>query len=558
MAESWPGRAGDPYALRIVHASTPRRSVGRVLVFAVLIGAWLLLACNSRELLPPPGAPPVPPKPKPGDTPVPPRAEIVIAGRGDVPNLDPASQPTDAEADIIVSIYDRLVDLDQNLQPTPGLATSWKQVQPTVWEFSLRKGVAFSDGEPFLANTITTWFQRLEYIKDQHLGPSSIDLLPTLTGIKRVDQYAIQFVTSTPDPQLPMELAQPGASITPAGPFKDDDGMPVLQQQPNGTGPYQIGELSPGERVVLVPNHNYWGTPLKAKEVDVRVMPEATDRAAALEAGLVDIALDVPVSEVDHIKGLKGVEVAAVPAAQQVAWLGLNTSADGPLGDVRVRQAIATAIDTQGVVDANLQGLAIPVPSVASPALGTSCGIQPYPYNPTDARSQLAQAGAAGARIELAYASTATNQAPQASGVVQALVDALDQVGFQVQPRPMTSDALNAAIAAHSLTGAWYVEDRQPVLDAAAVLSRLPPSGNGTQDLISRLQTESDASRRGVLACQAQSLVHDAVPAVPLWQPTLRIAVDRRVVTWTPSGDGLLHVDRMTPIPLPVTGLPAH
>ena len=84
------------------------------------------------------------------------------------------------------------------------------------------------------------------------------------------------------------------------------------------------------------------------------------------------------------------------------------------------------------------------------------------------------------------------------------------------------------------------------------------PSGSATQDLISRMQRESDASRRGALACQAESLVRDAVPAVPLWQPTLRIAVDRRVVTWTPSGDGLLHIDRMTPIPLPVTGLPAH
>ena len=526
-------------------------------MFAVLVGAWLVMACNSRELPPPPGAPPAPPRPKPGDTPVPPRAEIVIAGRGDVPNLDPAYQPTDAEADIIVNVYDRLVELDQNLQPSPGLATSWKQVQPTVWEFSLRKGVAFGDGEPFLANTITTWFQRLEYIRDQHLGPSSIELLPTLTGVKRVDQSTIQFVTSMPDPQLPLELAQPGAAITPAGPFRDDKGVSVLQHQPNGTGPYQIGELSPGERVVLVPNHNYWGTPLKAKEVDVRVMPEATNRVAALEASLVDIALDVPVSEVDHIKGLNGVEVAPIPAAQRVAWLGLNTSGDGPLGDVRVRQAIATSIDAQSAVDANLKGLAMPVPSLVSPAAGTSCGIQPYAYNPSDARAQLTQAGAAGAQIELAYAST-SNQEPAAGSAVQALAAALDQVGLQVQPRPTPPDALDAAVGAHSLPGAWYVEDRQPVLDAASVLAQLAPSGSPTHDLIARLQAESDASRRGALACQAESLVRDTVPAVPLWQPMLRIAVDRRVVTWTPSGDGLLHVDRMTPIPLPVTGLPAH
>ncbi len=333
--------------------------------------------------------------------------------------------------------------------------------------------------------------------------------------------------------------------------------MSVLQHQPNGTGPYQIGELSPGERVVLVPNHNYWGTPLKAKEVDVRVMPEATNRAAALEASLVDIAVDVPLRDVDHIKGLNGVEVAPIPAAQRVAWLGLNTSGAGPLADVRVRQAIATAIDPQGAVDANLQGLAMPIPSVVSPAAGTSCGIEPYAYNPSGARAQLTQAGAAGAPIELAYAS-ASNQEPAPGGAVQALADALDQVGLQVQPRPLSPDALDAAIAAHSLPGAWYVEDRQPVLDAASVLVQLPPSGSATQDLIARLQAESDANRRGALACQAESLVRDAVPAVPLWQPMLRIAVDRRVVTWTPSGDGLLHVDRMTPIPLPVTGLPAH
>jgi peptide/nickel transport system substrate-binding protein len=535
---------------------------------ALLLASLLLLVgCNSRDLPPPPGEPPPPPRPKPGSTPLPYRAEVVVAGRGDVAVLDPAYQPDDAEADVIVNVYDGLVELDPQLQLAPALATSWKQVQPTVWEFSLRRGVAFSDGEPFEARTVARWFQRLRTIRERGLGASSLELLPTLVDVKQVDRSTVQLVTGSPDPILPRRLAQPGAYITPTGPFEHDDGDPkVLWDRPIGTGPYMVRELVGGQRLTLVPNTNYWGNPVKAKEVGVRVMPDPASRAAALKLGLVDLALDLPVDAMDDLRLNAGVEVPPVRAADRLAWLRFDAVDPGPLADPRVRRAVAGAIDRQAIVDAVLGGLAVPADGLVTPEAAGACPVAPYAYDPAGSKALLEQAGAAQAVLDLAYAS---DRSAEVERVALAIAADLGAVGVQARPVPMAGDALAAAVRAHALTGMWLDTLANPTLDAGALLAQLLPAGplgwaaplgGEAADLTTRLQSEPDQGRRAAMACRVQQLERDAAPGVPLWQETLRHGFNPKLVRWTAAGDGRLHVDRLTllpkPTPVPV-GRPA-
>jgi peptide/nickel transport system substrate-binding protein len=250
-----------------------------------------------------------------------------------------------------------------------------------------------------------------------------------------------------------------------------------------------------GEHTRLIANRAYWGDAARARDVDVRVLPEAASRAAALKLGLVDVALDLPVDAVDGLKQTAGVEVQPVLAADRMTWLRFNTQA-GPLADARVRLAVAMAIDRQGIVDTALGGLAIPT---------DACQVAPYAYDPAGARALLASASAAGLTLDLAYA---RDMSEVHDRVAQAIAASLSAVGIETRLLPVTEDALLTAQRDHSLIGLWYTTAANPLLDACG----------------------------------------DAVPGIALWQEMLRHGSNPRVVTWPVSGDGLLRAARMTPV----------
>lgn len=518
--------------------SLPRARLGLTLVLALLVAA-----CNSRALPPPPGAPPAPPPPKPGSTPPPHRAQVVVAEPGAIGPLDPALGATGSERDVVVNVYDRLVELDPALQPAAGLATGWRHAGATTWEFSLRKGVSFSDGEPFDAATVVAWFDRLRAV-----SPGGQDPLPSVSRVQRVDDVTVRFETREPDPLLPRRLASPGASITPPGPFgSGGENSRALVARPVGTGPYVAADVVPGERVVLVPNTRYWGAPPKVQEAEIRAIPDASARAAALEQGVVDVALRLPPAEVPAVKATPGLAVPPVVDARRLSRVSLDTAAPGPLADPRVRQALNYAVDKQGIIDGVLAGQAVQNATLSGQGSFGYCPARAYPYDPDRAQALLQAAGVQdlSLKLELAYSS------PEDGAIVQALAQSMAAAGIEARPAP-TSDPGAAR--------AWFGTTTVDVLDVDESLravqdggpSRLPaPFGGQALLLYQQERRETNDAKRADLACQIHQVEREAAPVLFLWQENLLTGLSRKTVVWKVAGDGLLRLDRLTPVPPP-------
>lgn len=514
--------------------------------------ALLLTACTSRSLPPPPGAPPPPPRPKPGAPPPPHRAQVVVASAGDMAVLDPAFGPDPAEADVIVNVYDRLVQLDPRLQLVPGLATSWRRLGATAWELSLRQGVRFSNGEPFEAATVAAWFERLRTGGGQEPGRRLTDPLPSVTRVQRVDDYTVRFETREPDPVLPRQLAKPDASITPRGPFQSGDAK-ALWSRPVGTGPYVVADVVPGHHVTLVPNGGYWSTPPKAGEVEIRVMPDPAERAAALKLGAVDVALALQLADVPAVKDTPPLEVPPVPEASRTYRAYLNTVAPGPLADRRVRQALNYAVDKQAIVDGILSGQAVQNASLTTPQSFGYCPVAEYPYDPARASALLQEAGVQGVALDLNYV-----LADEA--VVQAIARYLRAVGIEVRLSPMSQEALVDQARARTLRGLWYMGKADPSLDADASLRDFQEDGlfgwsapleGEARRLFQQEREETRDAKRAEMACAIQKIEHDEAPVVFLWQRNILDGLNRKTVAWPVPSDGLLHLDRLTPVAPP-------
>ena len=190
-------------------------------------------------------------------------------------------------------IYDRLLDRDaKTFKPRPMLATEWKIVNDTTWEFKLRRNVKFHNGEPFTAASVKATI-------DYALDPASKSHFATaaywglVKEVQVVDDYTVRFVTKQPWPNLVDSASLTNSLIMPAKALKEL-GPAKLAEKPIGTGPFRFVEWRRDERLVLERNPDYWQGPADVSRVTFRFIPEFSARMAALLSGEIDIMKDVP------------------------------------------------------------------------------------------------------------------------------------------------------------------------------------------------------------------------------------------------------------------------
>ncbi|SHF05018.1 peptide/nickel transport system substrate-binding protein [Desulfacinum infernum DSM 9756] len=321
----------------------------------------------------------------------------LIWGRGgDSVSLDLA-QATDGESiKAGIQIYENLVKFgDNSMDIEPQLATSWEVSEDGLtWTFHLRKGVTFHDGTPFNAQAVYDSFARVidenhpfhSYGKWAYLSLS----LGMVKEVKVVDDYTVQLVTKKPYAPLLNNLALwlcPIVSPKAMAEYKDQIGM-----HPVGTGPFKFVKWVKDDQIVLERNENYWGDKAKVDRIILKSIPEPSARLMALQSGTVDIADDLDPDSIALVKKDPNLEVIEKPSIN-IGYLALNTEKPA-LKDVRVRQAIAHAIDKDTLIKAIFQGLAIPAKNPFAPTIwGYNDEIQPYAYDPQKAKKLLEEAG---------------------------------------------------------------------------------------------------------------------------------------------------------------------
>lgn len=300
-------------------------------------------------------------------------------------------------------LFDRLILQNEKQQLQPGLALSWKPIDDTTWEFKLRKGVVFHDGNPFNADDVVFSFERAPDVPN---SPSSFATYTKGKTIKKIDDYTIHILTEKPSPLVPNDVSTLSIISVEAGTGATTN-MYNSGKAAIGSGPYKFVEYVPGDRIVMERNENYWGPKPKWDKVTFKPIKSGPSRVAALLAGDVDLINGVPTTDIESLKGNDKVSLWQ-GSSNRVIYLHLDhnraaspfVKANGggdiknPLMDQRVRKAISKAISRDLIVDRVMEGVAIKAGQLLPDGFfGVSENLQPEAYDPEGAKALLAEAG---------------------------------------------------------------------------------------------------------------------------------------------------------------------
>lgn len=381
-----------------------------------------------------------------------PAGALVYGSGGQPVNLEPGNI-TDGNSVIVQDqIYNRLMAFKPGTTDLqPALATSWT-VSPDgkTWTFKLRQGVKFHDGTPFNAAAvkfnIERWWDpthpnghrdagKTYEIWQQIFGGFKGEPDSLLQSVVVVDPYTIQFGLKQPFAAFPnaiaagfFGMASPTA-IQKSGAKYGTPGEPAV-----GTGPFVFKEWRTGDRILLEKNPNYWqpGLP-KVNQVVIRFITDPAARLAQLRAGQIDFTVDLAPDQRQEVERDPNLQ-ARSRSSYNVGYLALNPSYK-PLADVRVRQAIAHAINRPAIVQAFWGNLAKHDAHFLPPPLAwaQSTKIVSYPFNPQKAKQLLTEAGYAnGFPLELWYMPVSRPYFPTPKPIAEAFAADLSAVNIRV------------------------------------------------------------------------------------------------------------------------------
>jgi len=378
------------------------------------------------------------------------QGKLTVALSQDPGSLDPVDTFLVNWAPIGTNIFDGLVWRGPDLQLAPGLATSWEELDAGMRiRFHLRQGVKFHNGEDFNAQAVKFTFDRL-LGEIGAAGPQQFNYR-SIDRVEILDTYTVDFHLKEHDPVLLSKLAGYGAMIVPPG-YIQQQGEDHFNMKPVGTGAFKVVDYRPRIGVSLAANADYWGGAPKISELEFRFISEPATAIAELQAGRIDVATNVPVGMISTIDSSNNAKVTGT-AGPTVVALRFNTR-DGITKDVRVRRAMIMAVDRQAIIDAILMGKAAVISSFQSAlSFGNDPTLQPYPYDPEQAKALLKEAGVAqGAQVQI---DVRGNDATFGE-VAQAIASYLEMVGINATIKPYEVNVLLNDIIPAGKTGALF------------------------------------------------------------------------------------------------------
>ena len=290
-----------------------------------------------------------------------PDAEIVLAGYR---NLAPGEKDG-YYCSKILYVWEPLVTQDDTGAPVPCLAESWEMSEDgKQWTFYLRQGVEFHDGSDFNADTVIANFDRMKMgVKSSSFYPLDIDShYPNLENYEKVDDYTIRLTFSQPAPTQLYNMVNFGSAIYSPNCFDENgdfNGICI------GTGPFRITENVLDEYVLLERFDEYWGETAKAKNIRVRVIPDADTRFSALKSGEIMGVIDlnaIPTSLAVELEG-DGNFALTTTKSTMIRFLCLNGT-QFPFNDVRMRQAVSLALQRSVITEDIYDGFGTPTTNI--------------------------------------------------------------------------------------------------------------------------------------------------------------------------------------------------
>ncbi len=454
------------------------------------------------------------------------QSRLTVAIPEDPVTLDPAAASSTSALLVTNQVYDTLFEL------TPGggidgrLAAEWSYDGATRLRVRLEPGVTFSDGAPLDAAAVRASLERFLALRGDRPGGA---LLETVTGVEVEDSATVVIVTAEPFAPLTAHLAHPATAIVPGGRGRD------LATAPVGSGPFELVEWLPSERLLLRANDSHRGEPPRMPELELLVGLEADELAEGLASGAVHLVLGLTPEAADALSA-----VAEVPSEARTGWsavhLGLNAR-HSLLSDLNVRQALALAIDKGSLVDAVPGGAAAPGNAVLPPTvrLAPAPAEEPYPYEPEAARHLLAEVE----RRELTL-TLDLEEDPELEAVAHALQGMLADVGVVLELRSYEPARFQAQLENPELQ-LFLARWSTPTLDPDQTLhpafhSANIPGANASRYRVAAVDSllqearnsTSEAVRSADYLDVAETILTD-LPVITLYYPQFTLAKSPRL-----------------------------
>lgn len=488
------------------------------------------------------------------------------ASQDDPQTVDPHSANLLATSRLTGNVYEPLVFRDKNWQPVPWLAESWKQLNDRTWRFKLRAGVKFHDGAVLTADDVVFSVERaLSSTSQMRTAIQGVEIA------KKVDDLTFDLFLKESNPALLSHLTN-FRIMNKAWSVKHNAQRPqdykakedtYSARNANGTGAFKLKEWSPDVRVVLTKHADWWGEKAGVSETnltEVVMLPIKSNatRLAALISGEVDIVIDPPTQDVQRLKREANLKVQE-GLEMRVQYLAFDLQRDellygsldgkplnkNPFKDIRVRQAVAHAIDANAIKSKVMRGMSKPTGAII---VSQVAGYHPdgdkhVPYDQAKAKKLLAEAGyAKGFDVTL----DCGNNQP-AADICQAVAVMLTQIGIRTKPNIVLQSNLFPKLEKYDTSfyllswGSGVTSDALYSLNL--LLHSVGQKGEGDfnmgrwsnkemDNLIRQVRSENDTKKRDQLIREALVLANKELPIVYIHQPLVPWVMKKNVEAW--------------------------
>ncbi|OLC17188.1 MAG: hypothetical protein AUH29_02785 [Candidatus Rokubacteria bacterium 13_1_40CM_69_27] len=447
--------------------------------------------------------------------------------------FDPSTAPPQITPfGILYALHDALV------RPLPGqkmgnsLAESWTEsADGRMYEFKLRRGLKFHNGDPVTAEDAKFSFERYQ-------GAGARELRSRVQRVEVLDPLTVRFHLKEPWPDF---MTFFGTTATAAGivvpkKYLEQVGDDGFRRHPIGAGPYKFVSHTPGIEVVLDAYTGYWRHAPYVKRLIMKSVPEGSTRLAMLKKGEADFGYAFDGPEAEDVK--RDPKLTLVPSRHaSIYWIEFADQWDpkSPWNDKRLRLAVNYALDRKAISDAGCAGLCPPAGVVVPRVMDFALQTEPWPYDPQKAKRLLAEAGYpngfdAGDFVPI----------PPFFTVAEAAVNNLSAVGIRVKMRPMERAAFYAAWREKKLRGLFLTAVGNSGNAASRVAEFIYSKGSyayggypDIDELFQQQARERDVAKREALLHRIQQLTIDRVMFAPIMDLRALMGVGPRLAEHT-------------------------